>query len=443
VRPGRVLVRALLGLCLAALLVPFVPALVWALGLGLAAILAMALLEALELRRLTVTAERPKAWVLSLDEDEVLPLRITTSARRPVSLTLRQVWPRLLDRPSSVFQGVCRPGEVLAPEARVRAIARGGARLDPPWVSATFDGWMERSLPAAVRSAEGEPTGTTEITVLPNLRAVKRLRGRLDRLFLQGFGSRAAPRLGKGRDFDRLREYVIGDDLRDVAWKASARHRKLITREYRLDRSQDILICLDRGHRMAARVAHVTRLDHAVNAAVLLASLCNRMEDRFGLLSFADSVEQGLGQGRGAGHLRKITGYAAGVMPEYLHTDYLALGAHLRRRLHSRALVLILTALPELEGEGEIVRAVEMLVPQHLPVVIVFSDPAMAAAAGFLPEDKPELCRTLVARDLWLERRKVLAELRRRGALVAETAPGDAGLQAVNSYLEVKRRQLL
>lgn len=442
-RPGRLLVRALLGLCLAALLVPFVPALVWVLGLGLAAVLAMALFEALELRRLTVTAERPKAWVLSLDEDEILPLRITTSARRPVSLTVRQVWPRLLEQPSSVFQGVCRPGETLTPEARVRAIARGGATLEPPWTSATFDGWIERSLPAVVQSPEGEPVATTEITVLPNLRAVKRLRGRLDRLFLQGFGSRAAPRLGKGRDFDRLREYVIGDDLRDVAWKASARHRKLITREYRLDRSQDILICLDRGHRMAARVAHVTRLDHAVNAAVLLASLCNRMEDRFGLLSFADSVEQGLAQGRGAGHLRKITGYAAGVMPDYLHTDYLALGAHLRRRLHSRALVLILTALPELEGEGEIVRAVEMLVPQHLPVVIVFSDPAMAASASFLPEDKPELCRTLVARDLWLERRKVLAELRRRGALVAETAPGDAGLQAVNSYLEVKRRQLL
>ena len=194
---------------------------------------------------------------------------------------------------------------------------------------------------------------------------------------------------------------------------------------------------------MAARVAHITRLDHAVNAAVLLASICNRMEDRVGLLSFADAVEQGLGQGRGSGHLRKITGFAAGVMPEYLHTDYLALGAHLRRRLRSRALVLILTTLPELESEGEIVRAVEMLVPQHLPVVIVFADPAMAAAATFQPEDKAELCRTLVARDLWIERRKALAELRRRGALVAETTPGDAGIQAVNSYLEVKRRQLL
>ncbi|HWM90859.1 MAG TPA: DUF58 domain-containing protein [Thermoanaerobaculia bacterium] len=442
-RPGRLLIRALLGLCLAALLVPFAPALTWVLALGLLALMAIATWEVLALRKLAVTVERPEAWVLSLDEEEVLPFRLTTTAKRPVRLTVRQTWPPLLEQPSSVFEGTSRPGEMLSPEVQVRAVARGSATIAPPWVGATFSGWMERFLPAELRDENGRPVGTTEVTVLPNLRAVRRMRGQLDRLFLQGFGSRAAPRLGKGRDFDRLREYVIGDDLRDVAWKASARHRKLITREYRLDRSQDILICLDRGHRMAARVAHITRLDHAVNAAVLLASICNRMEDRVGLLSFANAVEQGLGQGRGSGHLRKITGFAAGVMPEYLHTDYLALGAHLRRRMRSRALVLILTSLPELEGEGEIVRAVEMLVPQHLPVVIVLADPAMAAAASFLPEDKAELCRTLVARDLWLERRKVLAELRRRGALVAETAPGDAGVQAVNSYLEVKRRQLL
>ncbi len=88
-------------------------------------------------------------------------------------------------------------------------------------------------------------------------------------------------------------------------------------------------------------------------------------------------------------------------------------------------------------------RAVDMIVPQHLPVVIVFSDPGLAAAAHFRPQDKPELCRTLVAHDLWIERRRTLADLRRRGALVVETAPGDAGIEAVNSYLDVKRRQLL
>lgn len=435
-RPGPLLVRALAGLGLAALLAPFFPVLVWLLAPGLAAVAALALREGLALRRLSVTAERPASLVLSLDEEESLPLRLTTSASRPVRLAVRQVWPALLEQPSSSLAGVCRPGEALAPEMTARAVARGSAALAPPWVAATFDGWVERLLPARTGAA-------TELTVLPNLRAVRRLRGRLDRMFLQGLGSRAAPKLGKGRDFDRLRDYVPGDDLRDVAWKASARHRKLITREYRLDRSQDVLICVDRGHRMAARVAHVTRLDHAVNAAVLLASVCDRMEDRVGLLSFADEVERGLAQGRGRGHLRKLTAFAAGVVPEYRHTDYRGLAAHLRRRLRSRALVLIVTVLPELEGEGELVRAVETLVPQHLPVVIVLSDPGMSAAASFLPDDKLELCRTLVARDLWLERRRVLAELRRRGALVAETAPGDAGVEAVNRYLEVKRRQLL
>jgi uncharacterized protein (DUF58 family) len=423
-----------------ALLVPFVPPLAWALGPAAVVLCAIAGREALALRRLRVHAERPEAVVLPLDEDELIPLKISTSAARPVRLTVRQTWPDLLLQPAAERTAVCRPGEVLSLEDQVRAVARGGARLPVPWVSATFDGWAESIQPT-------QPTGPgaagTELTVLPNLKAVRRLRGQLDRLFLQGLGNRAAPTLGKGRDFDRLREYVQGDDLRDVAWKASARHRKLITREYRLDRSQDILICLDRGHRMAARVAHVTRLDHAVNAAVLLASICNRMEDRVGLLSFADAVEQGLGQGRGGGHLRKLTAFAAGVTPEYRHTDYLALSVHLRRRLRSRSLVLLLTTLPELEAEGTVVRAVDMLIPQHLPVVIAFSDPGLNAAAHFLPEDKPELCRTLVARDLWTERRRVLGELRRRGALVVETAPGDAGVEAVNSYLEVKRRQLL
>jgi uncharacterized protein (DUF58 family) len=437
-RPGPRLVRTLAGLAVLAALVPVLPPLQWALALGFAAVLTLAGSEALALRRLRVLSDRPEEIVLSLDEEEPLPLLLSTSAARPVRLTVRQVWPDLLTPPSTHLQGVCRPGEVLSLEARVRAVARGASPLAPPAVAATLSGWAERLL-----VAETPETAGTRLTVLPNLKAVRRLRGRLDRLFLHGFGTRAAAALGKGRDFDRLREYVAGDDLRDVAWKATARHRKLITREYRLDRSQDILVCLDRGHRMAARVAHVTRLDHAVNAAVLLASVCNRMEDRVGLLAFADDVEQGLGQGRGSGHLRKLTAYAAGVMPQDLHTDYLALGIHLRRRLHSRSLVLLLTALPELDEGGTLVRAVGMIAPQHLPVVIVFSDPGLAAAATFQPADKPELCRTLVARDLWVERRRTLAELRRRGALVVETAPGDAGIEAVNSYLEVKRRQLL
>jgi uncharacterized protein (DUF58 family) len=437
-RPGPRLLRALLVLCGAALLVPLLPELLPLLLLGLAAALCAGGAEAWRLARLALRVERSPSLVLSLGAETVVGFALTASGggSAAVRLRVRQVWPRLLDRPAGRAEGLCRPGELLRVELPVRAVARGRAPLAPPWVAASIAGWAER-VAAAAESAPAE------LTVLPDLEAVRRLRARLDQLYLRGLGSRASPRLGKGRDFDRLREYVMGDDFRDLAWKASARHGKLITRDYRLDRAQEVLVCVDRGHRMAARVAHLTRLDHAVNAAVLLASICERMEDRSGLLSFADGVETGITQGRGADHMARLTAFAGRLEPEYRHTDYLALARHLRRRLRSRALVLVLTAIPELAEAGELVRAAALLLPQHLPLVVVFSDPALDAAAQLLPDDRPELCRTLVARDLQLDRRKTIAELRRRGALVVEAPPGEVGMAAVNGYLEIKRRQLL
>ncbi|MBV8199977.1 MAG: DUF58 domain-containing protein [Acidobacteria bacterium] len=438
VRPGPRLVHAVLALCAAALLAPLLPELAPLLGLGLAAALLAAGVEARRLARLEFRVERSPTVVLSLGAVESVAFGVAAGgpSTRAVRLRVRQVWPELLDRPAGHAAGLCRPGELLRLELPVRAVARGSARLAPPWVAASLGGWAERIVAAS------EPA-PAELTVLPDLDAVRRLRARLDQLYLRGLGTRVSPRLGKGRDFDRLREYVIGDDFRDVAWKASAHHGKLITREYRLDRSQEVLVCIDRGHRMAARVAQLTRLDHAVNAAVLIASIADRMEDRMGLLSFADAVSSGIAQGRGAAHLGRITDFAAHLEPEYRHTDYLALAGHLRRRLRSRALVLILTALPELAEEGELLRAAAMILPQHLPLVVVFSDPGLAAAARMLPGDKPELCRTLVARELVLGRRRVIADLRRRGAMVVEAPPGEVGLAAVNGYLEIKRRQLL
>jgi uncharacterized protein (DUF58 family) len=449
IRPGRRLLRSLLGLALAALFLPFLPAFLPVLGLGLLAALGLAVREVALLGGLwgvggaVPRVELPERLVLSLGEEETVALALTSRLPRPVLVHLRQLWPGLLDRPASTGSGVLPPGEELTFELPVRAVRRGSAPLAPPWLALGLPGWgggwAERVVPAV--SSRGRET---ELAVLPSLRAVARMRARLDRAFLSGMGARAAPRLGKGRDFERMRDYVLGDDFRDLAWKSSARHGKLITREYRLDRSQDVLLAVDCGHRMAARVAHLTRLDHAVNAAVLVASVAQRMEDRVGILGFADAVERGLGQGRGPAHMAEITGFAARLGGGERHTDYLTLAAHLKRRSRSRMLILLLTALPELDAERTLARAVGMLVPQHVPFVVVLTDPDLqAVAVDLLPADKTELCRTLVASDLWLERRRTVADLRRRGALVVEVAPGEAGLAAVNGYLEVKRRQLL
>jgi len=104
---------------------------------------------------------------------------------------------------------------------------------------------------------------------------------------------------------------------------------------------------------------------------------------------------------------------------------------------------MIVTTLPETGEQQALVRAVGMMVPTQLPLVVVLSDPALRAAAEAQPEGHDELCRTLVARDVWTDRRKMMDELRRKGAWVIDTGPEDAGVESVNAYLEIKRRQLI
>jgi uncharacterized protein (DUF58 family) len=433
-RPAPLLIRLILILTAVALLVPIAVWVVWILAAALLLLAGSVTIEAFVLRGATFTVERDPALALALDEQETIALRIATTARRPLRLVVRQRWPTLVSPRSTVLHAVARPGEVVPLSLDVRAIARGTATAEPLFVAATAFGLIERVTAAGA---------TTSIHVLPNLRAVRRLHKQLNDYALRSLGARAAPKLGKGREFDRLRDYVSDDDQRDIAWRASARHGRLIVREFRLDRSQEILLCIDRGHRMAARVEQITRLDHAVNAAVLFSYVCNRMEDKFGIVSFDTAPDRGVGFSRGAAQLRAITAYATGLEAQYRHTDYLALAAALRQRLHHRTLLVILTVLPEREERHDLLRAMEMLAPHHLPLLVTLSDRNLAAAAHMLPSGRDELARSLVARDLWLGRVELMRELRMRGALVVDSTPEDAGVDSINSYIDVKRRQLL
>jgi uncharacterized protein (DUF58 family) len=431
-RPGPLLIRLATVLAISAVIAAVVPLFVWVIAAGLVLLVAAASAEAVMLRRVRIEVERPAKLAISLDEVEEVAVRVTSSAT--VRLIARQRWPEVVEPRSQEKTAVCRAREVLPLTYPIRGIARGTATIERLWVAFTMRGLVERIVPAGEEST---------VHVLPNLRAVGRMHQRLNHFALRSLGARTAPKIGKGRDFDRLRDYVLDDDYRDIAWRASARHGRLIVREFRMERSQDVLLCLDQGHRMAARVEQITRLDHAVNASVLISYICNRMEDKVGIASFDTALDKGLPAGRGTAHLRAITSYVTALEAGYRHTDYLALAASLRRRLRHRTLILILTVLPEREERHDLLRAVKMLAAQHLPLFVVLDDRDLAAQARLLPSNADELSRSLVARDLWLGRAETTRELRARGAMVVESTAVDWGIDAVNAYIDVKRRQML
>ena len=195
---------------------------------------------------------------------------------------------------------------------------------------------------------------------------------------------------------------------------------------------------------MAERVSGgVSRLDHAINAAILLAYVSNRMEDKVGILSFSANVGQAIGASRGSAHLRRVTEFCTSLQPLHRHTDFPVLAADLKRRLKNRTLVVIMTMVPGVDEHDALVRAVGMLRPRHLPLVIVQHDPALRAAGEMLPGDREELSRVLVARELGGQRQRLIRELRFRGAFVVDTAAGDIAIDSLNAYIDIKARQLL
>lgn len=432
--PGSLTVRALGILAICAIVLAVLPQAALLLAIAVITLIAAASFEAMQLRDVDVQVDRAPAVALALGEVTPYTIRVSTSAPFTVSLQIYQRWPELVEQRSSMRTAICRPGEVVTFEFPLQAVERGVSELEPPSFRFTRLRLIDRII------QRGKPA---EIAVTPNLAAVARLHKQLNQFFLRGYGNRTSARLGKGRDFDRMRDYVRGDELRDVSWKTTARHGRLIVREYRLDRSQDILLCLDTGHRMAARAGALSRLDHAVNASMLLAYVCNRMEDRIGVVSFSSEVDRGVPAGRGMKHLRDVTRYVTGIHPFYRHTDYLALASDLRHRVRHRSLIFLMTVLPELEDHYDLLRAVRMLSAQHLVLITVFADMQLKAVSEVLPADKRELTDVIVARQLWESRVALTKQLRGLGALVVDTPPEEFGPNSVNAYLDVKRRQLL
>lgn len=433
-RPGRLTLRIVGAIALLSLSIPFVPSMIWVVAAGLLVLGAAAAMEAVWLRSVRFTLDRQQALALYLDEVETVPMRLITTASNELTIWFRQVWPDLLDAVTFESTASIRPGEQMVVEPTVRGIARGRAVLPPAALSVSRWELVERIVDVGT---------ATEISVIPNLRAVQRWHRKINDFFLRGHGYRVAAVRGKGRELDRLRDWVEGDELRDVAWKATARHGRMIVREYRLERSQNIVVCLDKGHRMAERVGYLSRMDHAINTILLLAYTANRTEDKVGLVSFSARVERTIAPARGSAQMRRISDFLTEMEAGISHTDYPALAWDLRRTLKNRSLVLIFTMLPHMEIGDELLESVSVLSRRHLPMIVVQKDPRIETLVELLPENRRELSRFLVADDLLDQRRTLIANLQARGAIVVDSEAGDLATETINAYLDVKRRQLL
>jgi uncharacterized protein (DUF58 family) len=260
---------------------------------------------------------------------------------------------------------------------------------------------------------------------------------------LREIGLRASRHRDRGTEFESLREYLPDDDYRRIDWKATARREAPITTLYESERSQRLIIMLDLGRMMLTPVGELTRLDAAVNAAVLLAYVSLVRGDRVGLMAFSDRVESYTPPRRGRAHFYRIVEQLYDVRAQPIEADYLEAFARLRVDLRGRSLLTLFTDLSDPEVARTVAWHMALTARHHLPLCVTLNDPLVQGLAESMPHDGRGLYRKLVALRLQDDRSVVLETLARAGVLTVD-APADKLTPAtINRYLELKERALL
>jgi uncharacterized protein (DUF58 family) len=265
---------------------------------------------------------------------------------------------------------------------------------------------------------------------------------------------------GLGRDFESLRDYREGDDLRDICWTASARRGSLITRQYQTERSQPVWIVLDCGRLMRSRVvaaphgdatmplpagslrAH-SKLDHACTAAVALAQLALFSGDRVGLLAYGQTIQQRLLPGRGAAHLRQMIELLAQLRAESSEADHLRATALLGRLQPRRSLILWVTDLAETAMRPEVIDGAMNLLRRHVLLFVAMAQPEVDSIAQQRPKNVEEMFRAAAAQEMAGRRELLLARLHEQGALTLDLNPEAVASSVLNQYLMVKERAMV
>ena len=426
---GRTALLTLIGLVPVALF-PGWPALLGWAGFVLLAVLVDLLLAG---SPRAVTVEREPVAAVRLGQPATAEFVLSNTGRRRVRGLVRDGW-----QPSAGATGTRQPLDLPPGQRRRLSTAltptrRGDRRAQHVTVRS--------SGPLGLAARQMSLTAPGTLRVLPAFGSRKHLPGKLARL--RELDGRTALRVrGQGTEFDSLRDYVDGDDVRSIDWRASARRQQVVVRTWRPERDRRVLLVLDTSRTSAARVGDEPRLDAAMDAALLLAALASRAGDRVDLLAMDRRVRARVEGASRTDLLPRLVTAMAPLDADLVEADWAAIVSTVLGRLSQRSLVILLTPLEAAAVEEGLLPVVQQLSTRHRVLVASVADPQvalMAAGRG----DAYAVYGAAAAERAELDRAATTAELRRLGVDVVDAPPELLPPQLADRYLSLKAAGLL
>ncbi|MCJ9427540.1 DUF58 domain-containing protein [Kordiimonas marina] len=303
--------------------------------------------------------------------------------------------------------------------------------------------WFRWAGPLGLARRQFVSETDLKIPVLPNFQRAARSAQQLVGASADEFGPRPHPRQGDGSEFSSLREYVAGMDPRTVDWKRSARYRGLLAKEYEAERNHQIILAFDTGHLMAERLGGLTRLDHMINAGLVLAHAALKGGDKVGLFGFDSQVRSLVRPLGGMTSFTHLQHHMAALECSGDETNYTLAMTRLAGSLTRRTLVILFTDFAD-SITAELMREnLGVLAVQHLVVFVALKDPYLIEQAEKPLETVRNISEAATASELLKERRLLFSRLRRQGVLCLEPAHGHLVGEVFHQYRTIINQELI
>lgn len=298
--------------------------------------------------------------------------------------------------------------------------------------------------PLGLGASQREVALATTLRVYPPFRSKEQAELKIKRAKIQQVGLRSAKGRGGGTEFDQLREFSPDDEFRRIDWTASARTGRTIVRTYRAELNQSVLVMLDNGRTMAGRVAGVPRVEHAMDATMMLTAVATRLGDKCGLVAFDREVRATVPPARRTDQVSRVTQAMFALEPELAESDYSGAFSFVISRFRRRTMLVLLTDLVDQAVEASLLPALPLITRTHLVVVAGVRDPQVEAWANGTALDDQQgdpsdvVYRQAAAIASLAERRRTVARLRGVGATVIDAEPSRLASDLADAYLLAK-----
>ncbi|KAF2516886.1 DUF58 domain-containing protein [Flavobacterium salilacus subsp. salilacus] len=257
------------------------------------------------------------------------------------------------------------------------------------------------------------------------------------------YGLKKIRRLGHTMEFEQIKEYVSGDDIRTINWKATAKKNQLMVNQFQDEKSQSVYMAIDKGRVMKMPFEGLSLLDYAINSTLVLSNVILKKQDKAGMFAFSKRVENRVAAERRTSQMQRILENLYNIKTDFFESDYGRLYADIKKNITQRSLILLYTNFETLDGLNRQLPYLKGIAKSHLLVVVFFENTELETLINKKAENIQEIYDQVIAEKFAFEKRLIVNELMKYGIYSVLTKPENLTIDSINKYLEIKARGIL